>query len=80
MSQRASARSGRADRFGRRIATAATARQEFAESAAYFRAVMAAVARQGEAEAAWADGQLRALAKQLVDLAVKADTRTRQDR
>lgn len=80
MVRSSSARAGRADRFGRRIASARSAREEFAESAAYFRAVMAAVARQGEADAAWADDQLRALARQLVDLAIKADTKSREER
>jgi hypothetical protein len=76
MGRSSTAAAGRADRFGQRIAGARSGREEFAESAAYFRAVMAAVARGGDADAEWSDKQLRALAKQLVDLAIKADTRT----
>lgn len=80
MGRPTSAQAGRADRFGRRIAATQTARDEFAESAAYFRAVMAAVARRGAEDADWVDKQYRALARQLIDLAIKADTKTSQGR
>lgn len=70
------ASAGRADRFGRRIAAARDGRQELAEAVAYLRAVMAAVSRVSADDATWADDQCHGLARQLTDLAIKADTRT----